>query len=163
MHWRPLRVRRIFASCKYGNPPDTTTVAPTTTPTTPAPILYIGGSTCVAPGPTASSFSCKYKPDLTAIPTGLFDFTTALVYLYGRPRPAMGRGRPPAQAPRVARPPFSATASPFPPACSDRAVSALCRDANRALSRSPVYDLYYPLWRRCGVVMQSAAVNTAGS
>ena len=37
---------------------------------------------------------------ITAIPTGLFNFTTALYTLYGRPRSAMGRGRPLAQATR---------------------------------------------------------------
>ena len=68
--------------------------------TTVAPILYIGGSTCVAPDPTADVFDCNYNPDLTAIPPGLFDFAPALEELYGRPRPAMGRGRPAAQTPR---------------------------------------------------------------
>ena len=89
MHWRPPRVRRIFASCKDGNPPDTTTVA-----------RILGGWTCGALGPTASRFDCNDNPGLTAIPPGLFDFTPALSTLYGRLRPAMGRGRPPTQAPR---------------------------------------------------------------
>ena len=41
-----------------------------------------------------------YNNAITTIPTGLFNFTTALGTLYGRLRPAMGRGRPPAQTPR---------------------------------------------------------------
>ena len=45
---------------------------------------------------------CRYLNNnaIMAIPTGLFNFTPALIELYGRPRPDMGRGRPPAQAPR---------------------------------------------------------------
>ena len=35
---------------------------------------------------------------ITAIPSGLFDFTTALLYLYGHHRPTMSRGRAPTYA-----------------------------------------------------------------
>ena len=96
---------------------------------------------------------CRYLNNnaITAIPTGLFEFTAALYYLYGRPRPNMGRTHTDQHRHLGRPPPFSATASPFPPACSDRPVSALCRDVNRAVSRSAVVDLYYPhvapLWR----------------
>ena len=40
---------------------------------------------------------CRYLDNnaITAIPMGLLNFATALIRLYGRPRPNMGRGRPP--------------------------------------------------------------------
>ena len=51
------------------------------------------------------------------------------------PRPTMGRDRPPAQAPRIGRPPPSATVSPFDPSrvCSDRLTLSPCfaGDVNR--------------------------------
>ena len=87
---------------------------------------------------------------ITAIPGGLFNFTTALIGLYGRPRPTMGSaahlhrhsGRPATLGSRIAlSPPYALLSLP---ACSDRLVSALCRDANRVLPRTPVYDLYLP-------------------
>ena len=98
---------------------------------------------------------------ITAIPTGLFDFTPALEMLYGRLRPAMGRGRPLAQAPRSPAT-IRGNASPFHPACSDRPVAVMSTGRCRI---APVYDLY-PLWRRRRhrvVVLPSAAVRTAGT
>ena len=88
---------------------------------------------------------------ITAIPRGLLDFTTALFNLYGRPRPTMASsahlhrhsGRPATLGYRIAL--NSPYALPALPACSDRLVSALCRDANRVCCCGPLCTTYIPL------------------
>ena len=71
---------------------------------------------------------------------------------------------------RIGRPLPSATALPFPPACSDRLliVSTLCRDVNRMPPLTPCARLTCPLLvatrrRRRGVALPPAGVCTAGT
>ena len=100
----------------------------------------MGNWICGRPAATQTRFYCQNTPGLTAIPPDLLDDARRLEYLYGRPRPNMGHGRPATQAQRSTTT-FSNRIALSLPACSDRLVSALCRDANRVLPRTPVYAL----------------------